>query len=214
MSRYRVDNVPVAIRPLYLAIMALGGLAIYAYFLVCHLTCRIRFEGEVSALAAARSRILCLWHKDWWSYFAVRARTREPQAMMAHPAAYMGAMYVAAWLTGIRKFMLGSEREEGRRAADQVVDYLRRGFSTSISPDGPAGPPRVLKKGALHLAWRSGAPIVPLTFEPSRSVRVKSWDSRRIPLPFATIRVIVHPPVTVEDGDLKGAAQRLVAHLA
>lgn len=66
----------------------------------------------------------------------------------------------------------------------------------TIAPDGPSGPARVLKKGVLQLALKSGTPIVPLTITASRFIAWPSWDSKRFPLPFNRIRVRVHQAIS------------------
>jgi len=80
----------------------------------------------------------------------------------------------------------------------------------SISPDGPYGPPRALKKGVLHVALHSGVPIVPLTIACKRFLPIKSWDSKKFPLPFNRITVTVHEPVLVARENFDDAGERVV----
>ena len=113
-------------------------------------------------------------------------------------------------LMGLKPLLLGSAGEEGRRAADDLARLVRHGSSTTISPDGPCGPPRILKKGILHVAAKSGVPVVPLTISASRVVSWPSWDSKKFPLPFGRIRVTVHRPITVNGKNFEEAG-RLIA---
>jgi hypothetical protein len=98
---------------------------------------------------------------------------------------------------GLKRLVLGSSGEEGRRAVNELAQLVKQGWSTTISPDGPYGPPKVLKKGVLHLALQSGARIVPLTISASRFVCWPSWDSKKIPLPFNHIKVTVQEAISV-----------------
>jgi lysophospholipid acyltransferase (LPLAT)-like uncharacterized protein len=125
----------------------------------------------------------------------------------------MRPAHVVFRLMGAGHIVLGSSGEEGRRAANQIARLAAAGYSTTISPDGPYGPPRVLKKGVLHMALQSGVPIVPVTITSSRFIRLKTWDDKRLPLPFSRIIVTVQEPVVVESCDFDEAARRVVRAL-
>ncbi len=109
---------------------------------------------------------------------------------------------------GIR-VLLGSGGEEGRKAANELVELLRRGWSTVISPDGPYGPQRVLKKGVLHIALQSGVPILPVRFIVPRTFALPSWDRKLLPLPFSIVTVVFEEPITVRESNFEEAAKLL-----
>lgn len=205
--RYRVDNVPWLWRPIWLAyswVLALGALAVL-YFL--HLTCRVCVEGREN-LGGRNCFIYSLWHEFWFLWFVAFMRSLRHHAWMQHPAAYMKPVHLALQLMGVR-VLLGSGGEEGQKAAATLVGLLRQGWSTAISPDGPSGPVRVLKKGVLHIARESEVPIVPVRFQARPVMRLPSWDQKQVPLPFARIRVIFGEPITVSDENFEEAAQLL-----
>jgi lysophospholipid acyltransferase (LPLAT)-like uncharacterized protein len=62
--------------------------------------------------------------------------------MMTHPAAHMKPVHTLLQLMGLNKLLLGSSGEEGKQAVNQLARLVKNGWSTTISPDGPAGPPR------------------------------------------------------------------------
>ena len=159
---YRVDTVPWPVRPLYLAVTWAAGVALYLYYLFCRKTSRVSIEGPGNH-DLSRHSIFCIWHESWWSYFVVFMRFSSPHAMISHPAAYMKPLHCVFRLMGLKRLVLGSSGDEGRQAVNELAGLVRRGWSTTISPDGPLGPPRSLKKGVLHIAAQSGVPIVPLT---------------------------------------------------
>jgi lysophospholipid acyltransferase (LPLAT)-like uncharacterized protein len=79
-----------------------------------------------------------------------------------------------------------------------MASHLARERSPiAIIPDGPRGPSGVLKPGAITLAQRTGARILPLAFAAKPSVTLKSWDRHMIPLPFSRSIVIYGEPVEV-----------------
>jgi lysophospholipid acyltransferase (LPLAT)-like uncharacterized protein len=207
--RYRVDSVPWPIRPLYLAVTWALGLFFYVYYLICRLTSEISIEGPGN-YDLSQHAIFCLWHEGWWSYFIVFLRYPSPHVAINHPAAYMKPIHVVFRLMGLRRLLLGSSGEEGKRAANHLAALVRNGYSTAISPDGPCGPARVLKNGVLHVALQSGVPIVPLTISSSRFISWPSWDSKKFPLPFGRIRVVVHDAIRVNRHNFDESGTRIV----
>jgi len=205
---YRVDNVPALWRPFWLAYSWIAGIAFWcAWHLLIH-TCRIRFEGERQR-PGRENYIYSLWHESWFLYFTAFVRSlRRGHVWLQHPDAYMKPVHVALRLTGIR-FLLGSSGEEGREAARELVACLRSGCSTAISPDGPQGPGRVLKKGVLHLSLESGVPILPLRISVDRAMRI-GWDRKAIPFPWSTITVHFGPPIAVTQENFEAAGRLLV----
>jgi Uncharacterized protein conserved in bacteria len=209
---YRVDNIPWPVRPLYLLLTGICGLLFYFYCWICRATSQFSIEGPGNH-DLSQHAIFCMWHEAWWSYFPVFFRYPSALAVISHPAAYMKPMHNLFHLLGLRRLLLGSSGEEGRRAANEIARLVQNGFSTTISPDGPTGPPRNFKKGVLHIALQSGVPIVPLTISASRSVTLPSWDSKRLPLPFGHIKVIVHEPLRVTRENFSEARYRIVTAL-
>jgi lysophospholipid acyltransferase (LPLAT)-like uncharacterized protein len=94
------------------------------------------------------------------------------------------------WATGlIKRFgnfpIRGSSSRGGRAAIKQMVECLKSGVSGGLVPDAPKGPAGTCKAGALIVAQRAGAPIIPATFAAHPCIRLKSWDRTILPLPFA-----------------------------
>ncbi len=203
---YRVDNVPALWRPFWLAYSWVVGIGFWCTWNLLNLTCRIRFEGEQHR-AGRENYIYSLWHESWFLYFVAFVRSHRHHAWMQHPDAYMKPVHVAMRLAGIQT-LLGSGGEEGREAARELVTHLRRGSSTAISPDGPRGPRRVLKKGVLHVARESGVPILPLHLSASGTIRT-GWDRKVIPLPWSRITITYGSPIAVTEDDFERAGRLL-----
>lgn len=210
--KYRVDTVPRPVRPFFLALAWLLGFVLYLYYSFCRLTSRISFEGPGSH-DLSQHAIFCIWHESWWSYFIVFLRNRRAHALLSHPAFYMKPLHNLFRLMGAYRIFLGSSGEEGRRAVTEVARLVQEGCSTTISPDGPSGPARVLKKGIFHLAAQSGVPIVPLSISSARFIPWPSWDSKRFPLPFNRIRVTIHEAICVNQQNFDEAGSRIVSAL-
>ncbi len=76
-----------------------------------------------------------------------------------------------------------------------IVRVLRSGRDVAITPDGPTGPPRVAKPGAVAVAARAGAAIVPIGSGASSWWRVGSWDDFSVPRPFSRVRIVYGEPL-------------------
>jgi hypothetical protein len=75
---------------------------------------------------------------------------------------------------------------------------LERGGQVIIVPDGPRGPNREMKPGALKLARDTGAYLVPFTFSSSKKKILRSWDNFLIPRPFSKVVITFGEPLSVE----------------
>ena len=89
----------------------------------------------------------------------------------------------------------GSSSRGGSRAMIAMIRALRNGGVGAIMPDGPKGPRHLFKPGAIVIAQKAGAYLLPLTFACSRCWRLKSWDRFTIPVPFSKAVVIYGEPI-------------------
>jgi lysophospholipid acyltransferase (LPLAT)-like uncharacterized protein len=94
----------------------------------------------------------------------------------------------------------GSSSKGGLRALLSMAKAGRDGLPLAVTPDGPRGPRRTAQIGVLHIASRSGLPIVPLTAGVRQAKRLRSWDRSEVPWPFTRVRVLVGEPIEVAAG--------------
>ena len=85
----------------------------------------------------------------------------------------------------------------GKEAMEEFLLNLRSGNGIGITIDGPKGPRHICKPGAVVLAQKSGAPILPTIGVSSSYWEFGSWDRFKLPKPFATITVIYGEPIFV-----------------
>jgi len=200
--RYRVDEVPVIIRPqFYLYGYGLGVL-LFILLLILRLTIRVKISGR-EKLRENSNHIFCMWH-SFVPLALISAPPsipmvldRAPQAWMQHPIWYMKPIHVLLCLMGVKKIILGSTGHSGREAAEQLLDYLRQGCSTVLNPDGPYGPAFVLKEGILHLSLKSGVPVVPVRLSSSSNRELRTWDRKKLSYPFSTIEMEIGDPIHI-----------------
>jgi lysophospholipid acyltransferase (LPLAT)-like uncharacterized protein len=117
---------------------------------------------------------------------------------------------------GIRS-VRGSATRGGAGGFMQLVNAYRGGYSLAVVPDGPRGPRYVVKRGVIHLARATGAPIYPVTYAAAPARQLHSWDRLIVPLPFARVVFIVGAPLQVprhaKDEDIETMRQELETRL-
>lgn len=96
------------------------------------------------------------------------------------------------------KALRGSSSHSIIKAWNEMKRELERGGELIIVPDGPRGPGRKMKPGAVKLAKETGAYLVPFTFSSSNRKSFKSWDRFLLPRPFTRFVAIYGNPISVE----------------
>jgi lysophospholipid acyltransferase (LPLAT)-like uncharacterized protein len=105
---------------------------------------------------------------------------------------------LAALGTGAVPLPPEGERAEATRLSRELARLGREGASLAVSPDGPAGPYRHAKPGALIVAREAGLPLQAWAVAARPSFRLTGrWDRHVVPLPFCTLRVEEAPAMTV-----------------
>ncbi len=148
--------------------------------------------------------ILTFWHGRLMLAPFVRRKTDAEVNMLisSHRDGEMIAKAVSGF--GI-KFIRGSSAnlnkpgkpKHGATAVAQMLDALARGEVVAITPDGPRGPAETFQAGAVRLAQRSGAVIIPAGASSSRGRRLNSWDRFLLATPFARLVYVAGDPLTV-----------------
>ena len=91
----------------------------------------------------------------------------------------------------------GSSTRGGIGAMVEMARLLRAGIPVGFTVDGPKGPRRVAKMGAVLLAKKTGQPILPFCVTARRFWRAPSWDRFEVPMPFTRALLEIAPPVYV-----------------
>jgi lysophospholipid acyltransferase (LPLAT)-like uncharacterized protein len=170
---------------------------------IIHFTCRKEIIYEVPIDPKA-SFIYCGWHEAVIPYMMAFNQLDRPMVQITNNAWFMWPIHLFVRRMGMIHLIPFKVGEMGKEALLQVIELLNQGFSTVITPDGPAGPAKNMKNGVMIMAQRSGVPILPVRSE-ARVAWVWSWtwDRKRIPLPFSRIRIYYGKPihVTAENAD-------------
>lgn len=159
----------------------------------------LRFDTREAArldavLAEGHPVVVVFWHGNYLPLFA--GLSGRP-ALVATSLSFRGAV-----IAGIaRRFGYRAVQVGGR--PHSTGEALRRGLArpgglVAIAVDGPLGPRHVVKPGAVAIAARTGARIVPVeAIAASRITLSWRWDQMELPLPFSRVVLRVGPPLDV-----------------
>lgn len=196
MPKYTVHNIPWLIQPFF----QLFGWSVGIGFCLLNFTfrslCRIEYIGN-EHVNNAPNFIFCLWHENLPLYFIAHPRFRRKHIWLTFPLWYMKPIHVMKKIIGIQELAYGASGHDGKKALNQVLDRLSTGWNTLLTPDGPKGPVKQLKNGVLLMSLRTGTPIIPMSFQVAGNWRINSWDKKRYPPFFSTLKVIYGQPVVV-----------------
>lgn len=147
-------------------------------------------------LASGKSVLLCCWHGRLlfpfyflrgMGYYAL-AGWHEDAEIISRTGATMG------W-----RMIRGSSSQGGTRAFQEMVKVLSEpGRLVAVTPDGPRGPRRRAKRGAIRMAIRTGAVVIPVSGQASRRWDVINWDTFVVPKPLGKAVFVVGNPLEIE----------------
>lgn len=173
--------------PLYLAVTG-----------VLFKSCRIEEDGlEYCAQCyAVGPFIAAFWHYSI-NYIIQRGGNRPWVAMVS---ASGDGEYVARLLNRLGYVAVRGSKGKGKqgfKALLEMAQWMAKGRMAAIVADGSQGPARVAQPGAIMLASRSGAPILPTAWSADRYHAFGSWDRSILPYPFARLYICYGEPLLV-----------------
>lgn len=103
------------------------------------------------------------------------------------------------------KVIRGSKGKKGAiEATLHMIETLKKGENCAMMVDGPKGPAKIVKDGAIKIAKLAGVPIVPLCWYSSNFnwVRFPSWDKFSLPICNVNLINLYGNPIYVDpNGD-------------
>lgn len=167
-------------------------------------TIRARWEDRSGFFqqSAAGPAIYCIWHNrlalSMKIYYGCLRKRNATQGLAAMVSASKDGAFLAAVLKCFKvQPVRGSSSRRGAQALLELTTWAKQGYDLAITPDGPRGPCYHVQDGVLALAQVTGLPIIPVSYDLSWRLRVKSWDRFIIPLPFARCQFVLGTPVRI-----------------
>ncbi len=150
--------------------------------LVSTLRIKITNEGALN-----KNGVFIFWHSQMlvgWSLF----QNKKSCALVSQSKD--GEILSALLKTWNYKVSRGSSSKGGKEALNELIESAREGYAIVITPDGPRGPAKEIKNGALIVANECNVPIIPIKVTHASKMRLKkSWDKFEIPYPFSKCEV-------------------------
>ncbi len=158
---------------------------------------RVTIEDPHGYLPDVQSHITVTWHNRLL-FFPVIFPPAVRRRTVAVVSPSRDGQYIASLLAqfGIR-CLRGSSSRKGARALKGAFQALDDGFNVGFTPDGPRGPKYRMSRGPIHLASRSGRPIIPVSINASSYWSVNSWDRFQIPKPFSRLNAILGKAIEI-----------------
>ncbi len=107
----------------------------------------------------------------------------------------------------------GSSSRGGAGGVKGLIEALHEGWLVVLTVDGPRGPFKQVKEGALELGRRLGVPVIPVAARATRELTFKrSWDRFRVPVPLSHVALMYGEALWFRGGevpDAERAADRL-----
>jgi hypothetical protein len=164
-------------------------------------TCRIRVHGGENLArceAQAKPFVGVFWHYSVFTAVElIRGRGRGWGAMVSasQDGEFVARILARQGVVAVR----GSRNRGGLSALKGLIALLRQGYNAAIVADGSQGPARVMQAGAILLAGKNGAPILPMAVAADRYWAFRSWDRTLLPKPFARLDLWYGEPLIVPE---------------
>jgi lysophospholipid acyltransferase (LPLAT)-like uncharacterized protein len=177
-------------------------------------TWRVREEGS-SPFPVSTPFVGASWHRNLLMAAVV---FRSPRVAVPVSRSHDGELTAAVLARlGFAPSPRGSSSRGAASLLRGMIRCIRQGVVVGILADGPRGPARQAKRGAVALARATGRPIHPVGISAHPCIRFHSWDRAILPLPFAKVRVAygepIHVPKNTRAEDLEQAALGLTREL-
>lgn len=183
-------------RIIYKLTLALAPLAYKVITNLLFATCKVHVQSEVRDKLKKQGTpfIALFWH--YGIIYTVARSKGLPWVCMVSPS--KDGEYISRILEGSGyRTVRGSKGGGGVGALKGMIKAVREGFNAAIVADGSQGPARKVQSGAILLASRTGAPIVPVMWSADKYIAFRSWDRTVLPKPFSKIEFVYGEPIYI-----------------
>jgi lysophospholipid acyltransferase (LPLAT)-like uncharacterized protein len=158
----------------------------------------VTFEGELPS----GGFIGVSWHSMNLVIMGIHAESRpEPYRAFVPPGILGSVMRGCLKGYGMEAVALPQDGVGNPVAGlKEMARALKDGCGVGIALDGPHGPARTLRPGALWLARLTGQPLVVIGAAARPGFRAPRWDRHLVPLPHARLVLVYGEPIVIERG--------------
>lgn len=147
-------------------------------------TLRIKISNED---ALNKKAVFIFWHSQMLAGWSIFKNKKSCALVSQSKDGEILSELLKKWNYKVSR---GSSSKGGKEALYELIDASNKGYSIIITPDGPRGPARQIKNGALIVSNECNIPVIPVRIDYSaKKILVKSWDKFEIPFPFSRCEV-------------------------
>lgn len=149
-------------------------------------------KGQSVIIASWHSTLLTVFMSLSYKNFYGLAGNHYPEAeIISRIGAKLG------W-----RVVRGSSTNGGKEAYEKMLTILKQpGNVFAITPDGPQGPAKKPKAGAIRAAQKTGAVIVPAAGQSTKRWSFHNWDTFYLSKPYGKIVQIYGEPIMLKPSE-------------
>ncbi len=160
-------------------------------------TTRLRLVGheQLAQLQRAGTGVIyALWHnRVFFACYMLQGKSMHALVSSSRDGELIARTVRMFGIVPVR----GSTSRGGARGLLELVRSVGGEYDGAVTPDGPGGPRYRVQPGVIHLASRTGSPIVPVSWDVRHRRRLSSWDGFLLPMPFSSGVFMYGAPVKV-----------------
>lgn len=160
---------------------------------------KLRRENQNFVLAFWHNSMLIPWylHRDK-NFAAIVSQSKD------------GEILTRILLNWKYEMIRGSSHIGGKEAMQLLTNKLDENFNIAITPDGPTGPPKKMKAGAVVAAKKTGKPLFLTGIAMKNKIVFKSWDKFEIPKPFTKIVALYSEPIVIDNSISREETEKII----
>ncbi len=163
------------------------------------------WEDSVRARSQGRKLVFAVWHNELFMLSGMR----EARNLMTIVSQSRDGDLAAGVLERLGYVTVrGSSSKGGVKALVAAYRTMRdKDLDAVVTVDGPKGPRHKVKEGAVFLAQKTKALVVPVRAFPTRAkIFERAWDKFVLPFPGTRFRVFFGTPYEITKEKLRGDA--------
>lgn len=165
---------------------------------------------KIKGIVPRDNGIIVFWHGlmlPCWKFFS----DNKPIAVVS--TSKDGQILVELLKIWNFDFIRGSSSKGGKEVLEKIIEKSKSNL-VLITPDGPKGPHRKFKAGAIVAAQRAHVPLYLLKADiENKLLFKKSWDKFEFPLPFSLINLNISDPLIIANEMDKDAVGRIISNI-
>jgi lysophospholipid acyltransferase (LPLAT)-like uncharacterized protein len=154
--------------------------------------------GIFERYAEEGNNIFAFWHSRLFYLVYYYAKTVKKRKVSILVSMSRDGDYGVAFVKKLKQDAVrGSTSKGGPQAIRKLVDRAAAGNNLAITPDGPKGPAFKVKEGVIKLAQLTGARIIPVSYQATRKIILKSWDGFMVVKSFGKVHMVFAEPIQI-----------------